>query len=57
MRRISLRNQPLFNRRGGGEGRGGSRRRIHEGGGGVRWFSAGTEGYQSWLREFKGRDH
>ena len=23
-------------------------------GGGVRWFSAGTEGYQSWLREFKG---
>lgn len=38
MRRMSLRNQPLFNRLGGGGEGGENRRRIHERGGGLRGF-------------------
>ena len=44
MKRMSLRNQPLFNRLGGGEGKGGNRRRIHERGGGLRGFQREQRG-------------
>ena len=55
MRRISLRNQPLFNRlRGGGRGRGAIEEGFMRGAGGYVVFNGNRGGDQSWMREFKG---
>lgn len=55
MKRMSLRNQPLFNRLGGGgRGRGGIEEGFMRGAGGYVVFNGNRGGDQSWIREFKG---
>lgn len=54
MKRMSLRNQPLFNRLGGGEGKGGIEEGFMRGAGGYVVFNGNRGGDQSWMREFKG---
>ena len=56
MKRMSLRNQPLFNRLGGGGGggRGGIEEGFMRGAGGYVVFNGNRGGDQSWMREFKG---
>lgn len=55
MKRMSLRNQPLFNRLGGGgRGRGGIEEGFMRGAGGYVVFNGNRGGDQSWMREFKG---
>lgn len=55
MKRMSLRNQPLFNRLGGGgEGKGRIEEGFMRGAGGYVVFNGNRGGDQSWMREFKG---